>query len=279
MRFAPHAPEGIRQMNCTIAPVSAAPVTTSGTPVPAILQPTTSVAGVSGGGPTGAPDLQAALEALHGALGSLRGALEGATQISGGGGSGCGCGQATAGAGALGAPTPEPAAAPTPAPAPAPTPAPSPAPAPAPATSDWKAPAGFKLQNPLPGARTSSGFGEVSSVRNNRPHGGHDLAMGSGTPIKAAAPGKVVEAKTDGDGYGNYITIDHGNGWYTRYAHMVEKTPLKEGDVVTAGQQIGKVGSTGNSTGPHLHFEVLKGGLGSGNRQDPAPFLKGDKTF
>jgi murein DD-endopeptidase MepM/ murein hydrolase activator NlpD len=270
-------------MNCTIAPVSAAPITSTSVPVPAILQPTTSVAGVSGGGPTITPELQQALEALHGALGSLRGALEGAAQVNGGGGAagGCGCGQAAAGAGALGAPTPAPAGAPSPAPTASPSPAPAPASAPAPeqARSDWKAPAGFRLTNPLPGARTSSGFGEVSSIRGNRPHGGHDLAQPSGTPIKAAAPGKVVEAKTDGDGYGNYITIDHGNGWYTRYAHMVEKTPLKEGDVVTAGQQIGKVGSTGNSTGPHLHFEVLKGGLGSTNRLDPEPFLKGDKTF
>ncbi|MCW2925987.1 MAG: peptidase, partial [Thermoleophilia bacterium] len=155
---------------------------------------------------------------------------------------------------------------------------PAPAAAPAPAASG-SAPAGFKIHKPVDGYKISSHFGEIAEIRAGRAHGGTDLAIGQGTPIKAAAPGKVVKVGWDPDGYGNYVTIDHGNGWFTRYGHMVEKPSVKEGEVVAADAQIGKVGSTGNSTGPHLHFEVLKGGTAPGNRIDAEPFLSGDKTF
>lgn len=268
-------------MSTTIAPAGAAPIGAAPTTtppstdptVPAILQPTS---GVSGGGPTG--DLQGALEALWGAIGALKGAidaLQGASLVGGGPGGqqGCACQQAQAGGGALGAPGPttpsvEPQAPLSPAPAAAAAAAPE-------AHSDWKAPAGTKIRYPVEGAHISSHFGEVSSIRNNRPHSGTDLAVGSGTPITAAAGGKVIDVGFEGSGLGNYVVIDHGNGWVTKYGHMLEKPPVTEGQQVDAGTQIGKVGSTGNSTGPHLHFMVVK----DGKNLDAEPFLEGTRTF
>lgn len=256
-------------------------------PVPPILQPETTA--------SLPPALATALEDLWGALGALRGALEGAGNvgarpnpgvgtISGGGGpaTGCACGQAAQGAaaGASGAPQGAVGAPPAAEEPPKERERDEPAEAAArPASGSSSAPGGTKLRNPLPGARNTSGFGATEAIRNGRAHGGHDLAKGQGTPIQAAAAGKVVEVKSDPDGYGNYITIDHGDGRFTRYAHMVEKSPLTKGQTVSAGDDIGKVGSTGNSTGPHLHFEVLIGGLAASNRVDPAPYLSGEKTI
>ena len=120
----------------------------------------------------------------------------------------------------------------------------------------------------------SSPFGDVSGVH-PVPHSGIDLAVGSGTKIGAAAPGKVLDVGFEKNGLGNYVVIDHGNGWVTKYGHMLEKPMVKKGDQVDAGQQIGKVGSTGNSTGPHLHFMVVR----NGKNIDPAPFLSGSKTI
>lgn len=86
-------------------------------------------------------------------------------------------------------------------------------------------------------------------------HSGIDLAAWRGTPIHASAKGKVVFAKMSYGGYGNLVKIDHGNGIITKYAHMHEIS-VKKGDIVERGQKIGKVGSTGRSTGPHLHYEI-----------------------
>lgn len=85
-------------------------------------------------------------------------------------------------------------------------------------------------------------------------HEGVDFMADSGTAIQAAGGGIVVYADTYA-GYGNMIEIDHGNGLISRYAHA-SKVLAKVGDVVMKGQKIGEVGSTGRSTGPHLHFEV-----------------------
>lgn len=137
------------------------------------------------------------------------------------------------------------------------------------------APAGYRLRLPLEGASVSSHFGEVSAVRNYKPHGGLDLVRPAGTPIRAAAPGTVHEVTFQAGGGGNMITIDHGNGRYTRYAHMIERSPLKVGDHVDAGDQVGKVGATGLATGPHLHFEVMLGGTKQSDRVDPEPYVKG----
>lgn len=86
-------------------------------------------------------------------------------------------------------------------------------------------------------------------------HSGMDLAAPGGSPILAAASGKVIIAGNTGNGYGNYVVIDHGGGITTLYGHC-SKLLVKKGQSVSRGQQIAKVGSTGLSTGNHLHFEV-----------------------
>ncbi len=91
-----------------------------------------------------------------------------------------------------------------------------------------------------------------------KPHTGVDIGVDAGVPIYAAADGTVNIAGWSG-GYGNLVTIDHGDGYTTYYAHQ-SKVAVKSGDRVRAGQLIGYVGSTGNSTGPHLHFEVRLNG-------------------
>lgn len=109
---------------------------------------------------------------------------------------------------------------------------------------------------PVPSARMSSGFGpRVHPIFGTRRlHAGMDLAAPTGTPVGAAGAGVVVTAGVLG-GYGNAVVIDHGNGLSTLYAHM-SVLVAGVGDAVAANQVIGAVGSTGNSTGPHLHFEV-----------------------
>ncbi|MNS37752.1 Murein DD-endopeptidase MepM [compost metagenome] len=92
----------------------------------------------------------------------------------------------------------------------------------------------------------------------NKMHTGLDIAASSGTPVKAPASGTVSFAGWNG-GYGNYVVIDHGNGLQTAYAHM-SAINVKRGQRVTAGTQVGRVGSTGMSTGPHMHFEVKRNG-------------------
>ena len=107
--------------------------------------------------------------------------------------------------------------------------------------------------NPLPEASVTSCFGE----RWGRLHAGVDLAAPDGTPIRAAGAGVVVAAG-EAEGYGNAVLIDHGNGFLTHYGHM-SAIVVEVGQKVTAGEQIGNEGSTGHSTGPHLHFEVHQG--------------------
>ena len=90
-------------------------------------------------------------------------------------------------------------------------------------------------------------------------HAGSDIGAGMGAAIYAAKAGRVVSAGMV-SGYGNYTVIDHGGGIRTAYAHQSQMM-VSPGQIVSQGQQIGKVGSTGNSTGPHLHFEYLKNGV------------------
>lgn len=120
------------------------------------------------------------------------------------------------------------------------------------------------LHIPLRG-RISSGFGARHDPLHGRVrrHTGVDIAAPQGTPIAAAAAGKVVFAGRRG-GYGNLVEIEHADGQRTRYAHAA-RLLVKVGDEVKTGQAIATVGSTGRSTGPHLHFEVKK----DGNRIDP----------
>jgi murein DD-endopeptidase MepM/ murein hydrolase activator NlpD len=99
-------------------------------------------------------------------------------------------------------------------------------------------------------------------------HEGIDFPADRGTPVIAAASGKVIEAGVHPQ-YGKILAIDHGNGLVSRYAHASEVF-VKEGDLVVRGQRVATVGSTGRSTGPHLHFEVRLNGI----PQNPARFLR-----
>lgn len=127
---------------------------------------------------------------------------------------------------------------------------------------------GPRLVLPVTG-RPSSGYG----LRADPVHGGtinhpgFDLAAPTGTPVAAAAAGTVVHAGPAGT-YGNLVTLRHDNGFETRYAHL-SAVDVAVGDRVEAGAPLGKVGTTGYSTGPHLHFEVRH----DGQAIDPAPLL------
>lgn len=117
----------------------------------------------------------------------------------------------------------------------------------------------------------SSRFGErihpiTGELKN---HNGMDIAANSGTAVFAADGGKIVLAEWYG-GYGNCIMIEHGNGYKTLYGHL-SYIGVRAGQYVNQGDTIGQVGSTGNSTGPHLHFEVYL----NGNRIDPEQFYSG----
>lgn len=129
-------------------------------------------------------------------------------------------------------------------------------------------PVGGALRLPVH-ARTTSGFGlRVHPVTGEeRLHSGIDLAAPTGTPIAAAAAGTVTFAGPRG-GYGNLVIVDHGDGTETRYAHQ-DSLAVVVGQVVAAGEVVGTVGSTGRSTGPHLHFEVRR----HGEPVDPAHLL------
>ncbi len=91
-------------------------------------------------------------------------------------------------------------------------------------------------------------------------HPGFDIAANYGTPIYAADSGTVLISAYDEYGYGNYVTISHGNGYTTTYGHMSQRA-VSSGTVVAKGQLIGYVGSTGISSGPHLHFEIRENGV------------------
>lgn len=127
---------------------------------------------------------------------------------------------------------------------------------------------------PVPGHTTvTSGYGWRNCPYHGREHhSGIDIGAPSGSKIVAAADGKVVSSRYEG-GYGNCIIIDHGNKLYTLYGHC-SSLIAKSGDAVKKGQKIAKVGSTGNSTGPHLHFEVRKGSNSSKNHVSPWNYLK-----
>ncbi|MEV8090547.1 M23 family metallopeptidase [Streptomyces nigra] len=107
-------------------------------------------------------------------------------------------------------------------------------------------------------------------------HSGQDFAVPSGTQVVAAHGGTVVKAggngAGDGPAYGNAIVIKHGNGTYSQYAHL-SRVEVKIGQVVKTGQEIAKSGNTGNSSGPHLHFEIRKT-ANYGSAIDPVSFLK-----
>ncbi len=121
--------------------------------------------------------------------------------------------------------------------------------------------------SPVPGAWISSTFGRRADPFTGRIayHAGIDFAAPAGAQARAVAPGVVTWAGAR-SGYGQLVEINHGNGYVTRYAHN-SMLLVKVGDKVGKGQTISRVGSTGRSTGPHLHFEVLKNGRAINPRQ------------
>lgn len=113
------------------------------------------------------------------------------------------------------------------------------------------------------GPRTAPTAGASSN------HKGLDLGCGLGTPARAAATGRVTEVVHGHAGYGNYVVIDHGAGIGSSYSHL-DSTSVEVGQTVRQGHQVGEVGSTGVSTGPHLHFEMTN----NGTPFDPEPMLQ-----
>lgn len=121
--------------------------------------------------------------------------------------------------------------------------------------------------------RIASGFGHrIDPIyKTVKMHAGLDFSASQGTPIYATADGTVRVAENSNSGYGNHVVIDHGYGYETLYGHML-RIKSRRGERVTRGEIIGYVGSTGKSTGPHLHYEVHK----NGRKLDPVYFFYND---
>lgn len=119
----------------------------------------------------------------------------------------------------------------------------------------------------------ASGFGfRIDPIyKTPKLHTGLDFAAAMGTPIYATADGTVTSTAFDDGGYGNHVVISHGYGYQTLYGHMV-KVKAKNGEHVKRGQVIGWVGSTGKSTGPHCHYEVIR----NANKIDPVHYFFND---
>ena len=133
----------------------------------------------------------------------------------------------------------------------------------------------FPIANPSPGYRISSGFGNRRDpiLGKSAFHAGIDFAVPMGTPIYATGPGTVIKAGRNG-GYGNMIEIRHADGMTTRYAHL-SRIFVKPGQKVAAGARIAASGSTGRSTGPHLHYEVRE----KNKAVNPMTWLKAGKRL
>lgn len=123
----------------------------------------------------------------------------------------------------------------------------------------------FVLKKPVKGGITTSGFGDT--ISRTASHNGHDWAVNTGTKVRAAAEG-VVELAYFSESYGYNILINHNNGFKTRYAHLSE-VKVSKGEKVEQSQVLALSGSTGFSTGPHLHFEVVK----DGKRVNPIEYV------
>ncbi|MDN2579216.1 M23 family metallopeptidase [Aquibium sp. ELW1220] len=131
------------------------------------------------------------------------------------------------------------------------------------------------IANPAPGQSVTSGFGVRRDPLIGRPafHAGIDFRASVGVPVRASGAGTVLKAGWNG-GYGRMVEIDHGNGLTTRYAHL-SKLKVAEGDTVAAGAVVGLSGSSGRSTGPHLHYEVRR----NGKATNPVRFISAGKAI
>lgn len=144
-----------------------------------------------------------------------------------------------------------------------------------PAEVRWSPSRYVAQRTPNAGAVTAAGqfvwpIGGVITQRFAWYHRGVDIATGMGTPVLAADAGRVIVAGwPDNGGFGIRVEIDHGNGYVTRYAHL-SRADVVVGQTVARGNVIGLEGSTGRSTGPHLHFEVIRGGV----HLNPLEFLR-----
>ncbi|MGW4033700.1 M23 family metallopeptidase [Streptomyces sp. NPDC004838] len=131
-------------------------------------------------------------------------------------------------------------------------------------------PPGVSWVTPVERYRLSAGFGSGGN-RWARRHTGQDFAVGIGAPVRSVGAGRVLSVSCGG-GFGIEIVVQHHGGYYTQYAHLAS-VAVDQGERVSTGRVIGLAGTTGNSTGPHLHFEVrLTPYLGSG--VDPAQWLR-----
>ena len=135
-------------------------------------------------------------------------------------------------------------------------------------TANWPNQATGMFRWPLNTGRITDRFGANQAWRRGIRHQGVDIGVSSGTPIYAAASGTVSQA-TYNSSLGNFVTIDHGNGYSTLYAHA-SSLAVRSGEGVSKGQIIARVGSTGFSTGPHLHFEIRR----NGTPLDPMQFYR-----
>ncbi len=130
--------------------------------------------------------------------------------------------------------------------------------------------------SPVPGYTVTTAHGVSGPMWSTGHHTGVDYASPTGAEVVAAASGTVVEVSSGG-AYGNRIVIDHGDGYSSTYNHL-SQVDVSMGAQVAAGDHVGAVGSTGNSSGPHLHFEVATGGDGwsGGSFVDPEIWLAGE---
>lgn len=114
------------------------------------------------------------------------------------------------------------------------------------------------MYSPVPGAHMTTPYGKHGRHWASGRHTGADFAAAHGSLVRAVAPGKVI-SNADSGAYGNLVRVLHDDGTIGYYAHL-SRISVRRGQRIDRGTMVGKVGSTGNSTGPHLHFEVRRGG-------------------